>query len=285
MTAIHMQNVTKRFKGFAIEDLTITVPEGYITGFIGPNGSGKSTVIRMMMGLVHPDEGEITIFGKPHNDPLLKQQIGFVYDQLYLYDDFTLKQAKNIVASLYHNWDENLYQKYLETFRLPERKKIKTFSQGMKMKASLLFALSHRPQLIIMDEPTSGLDPIFRRQLLDHLQELMVDEKQTIFFSTHITQDLDKIADHIIFIYNGRLQLQKTLEDIKEQYYLVKGTPDQLDADLRNLLIGVQETPRGFTGLINGRKSLFAGLEDDFVIEPADLEDIMYYMTQGRKAV
>lgn len=285
MTAIHMQNVTKRFKGFAIEDLTITVPEGYITGFIGPNGSGKSTVIRMMMGLVHPDEGEITIFGKPHNDPLLKQQIGFVYDQLYLYDDFTLKQAKNIVASLYHNWDENLYQKYLETFRLPERKKIKTFSQGMKMKVSLLFALSHRPQLIIMDEPTSGLDPIFRRQLLDHLQELMVDEKQTIFFSTHITQDLDKIADHIIFIYNGRLQLQKTLEDIKEQYYLVKGTPDQLDADLRKLLIGVQETPRGFTGLINGRKSLFAGLEDDFVIEPADLEDIMYYMTQGRKAV
>lgn len=285
MTAIHMQNVTKRFKGFAIEDLTITVPEGYITGFIGPNGSGKSTVIRMMMGLVHPDEGEITIFGKPHNDPLLKQQIGFVYDQLYLYDDFTLKQAKNIVASLYHNWDENLYQKYLETFRLPERKKIKTFSQGMKMKASLLFALSHRPQLIIMDEPTSGLDPIFRRQLLDHLQELMVDEKQTIFFSTHITQDLDKIADHIIFIYNGRLQLQKTLEDIKEQYYLVKGKPDQLDADLRKLLIGVQETPRGFTGLINGRKSLFAGLEDDFVIEPADLEDIMYYMTQGRKAV
>lgn len=285
MTAIHMQNVTKRFKGFAIEDLTITVPEGYITGFIGPNGSGKSTVIRMMMGLVHPDEGEITIFGKPHNDPLLKQQIGFVYDQLYLYDDFTLKQAKNIVASLYHNWDENLYQKYLETFRLPERKKIKTFSQGMKMKASLLFALSHRPQLIIMDEPTSGLDPIFRRQLLDHLQELMVDEKQTIFFSTHITQDLDKIADHIIFIYNGRLQLQKTLEDIKEQYYLVKGKPDQLDADLRKLLISVQETPRGFTGLINGRKSLFAGLEDDFVIEPADLEDIMYYMTQGRKAV
>jgi len=285
LTAIHMQNVTKRFKGFAIEDLTITVPEGYITGFIGPNGSGKSTVIRMMMGLVHPDEGEITIFGKPHNDPLLKQQIGFVYDQLYLYDDFTLKQAKNIVASLYHNWDEDRYQKYLETFSLPERKKIKTFSQGMKMKASLLLALSHRPRLIIMDEPTSGLDPIFRRQLLDHLQELMVDEKQTIFFSTHITQDLDKIADHIIFIYNGRLQLQKTLEDIKEQYYLVKGTPDQLDADLRKLLIGVQETPRGFTGLINGRKSLFAGLEDDFVIEPADLEDIMYYMTQGRKAV
>ena len=285
MTAIHMQNITKRFKGFAIEDLTITVPEGYITGFIGPNGSGKSTVIRMMMGLVHPDEGEITIFGKPHNDPSLKQQIGFVYDQLYLYDDFTLKQAKNIVASLYHNWDEDRYQKYLETFSLPERKKIKTFSQGMKMKASLLLALSHRPRLIIMDEPTSGLDPIFRRQLLDHLQELMVDEKQTIFFSTHITQDLDKIADHIIFIYNGRLQLQKTLEDIKEQYYLVKGTPDQLDVDLRNLLIGVQETPRGFTGLINGRKSLFEGLEEEFVIEPADLEDIMYYMTQGRKAV
>ena len=285
MTAIHMQNITKRFKGFAIEDLTIAVPAGYITGFIGPNGSGKSTVIRMIMGLVHPDEGEITIFGKSHDDSSLKQHIGFVYDQLYFYEDLTLKKAKNVIAPLYDDWDEDLYQKYLENFALPERKKIKTFSQGMKMKASLLFALSHRPRLIIMDEPTSGLDPIFRRQLLEHLQELMVNEKQTIFFSTHITQDLDKIADHIIFIYNGKLQLQQTLEDMKEQYYLVKGTPDQLDADLRNLLIGVQETPRGFTGLINGKKSLFAGLEEDFILEPANLEDIMYYMTQGRKAV
>lgn len=280
MDAIRLENVSKRFKGFAIENLNMQVPKGLITGFIGPNGSGKSTVIRMILDAIQPDQGDIRIFGKQNDDMATKQNIGFVYDSLHMYGDLTLKKLKSFFAPLYPTWDEELYQQYVEKFELPERKKIKKFSKGMKMKTSLLLALSHRPELIIMDEPTSGLDPIFRRELLEHLQELMVNENQTIFFSTHITQDLDKIADYIIYIYKGKLQFQKTMDDIQSNFYLLKGAPDQLDNDLRNLLIGYKESPQGFTGLINGNWTLFAGLEHEFVLEPASLEDIMYYMTR-----
>lgn len=280
MDAIRLNNVTKRFKGFAIEDLSLSVPKGYITGFIGPNGAGKSTVIRMMMDVVKPDTGEIQIFDQSNLNAKLKEKIGFVYDSLYLYEDFNLKKAKSFIKPLYPTWNEDLYEKYVNHFKLPEKKKMKKFSQGMKMKTSLLFALSHQPELIIMDEPTSGLDPIFRRELLEELQELMVNEKQTIFFSTHITQDLDLIADHIIFINNGKLQFHKTMDEIREQYFLVKGYADNLDSDLRNLLVGYKKTLHNFTGLFVGDEGIFTGLENEFVLERASLEDIMYFMTR-----
>lgn len=280
MNAIALQNVSKKFKGFEIDNINIEVPQGYITGFIGPNGSGKSTVIRMILDMVKPDTGNIEVIGNSNTTKAVKEKIGFVYDSLYLYEDFNLKRAKSFISMLYPDWDETLYEKYLERFQLPEKKKLKKFSQGMKMKASLLFALSHRPEIIIMDEPTSGLDPIFRRELLEELQELMVNEKQTIFFSTHITQDLDQIADHIIFIYNGKLQFQKTMEDIKDNYYLIKGSKDQLDLDIEKLLLGYKINNHGFTGLIYGNQQLFTDLEGDFVLERATLEDIMYYMTR-----
>ncbi|WP_061569845.1 ABC transporter ATP-binding protein [Caldibacillus debilis] len=279
MDGIRVENISKRWKGFKIENLNFTVPQGYITGFIGPNGSGKSTVIRMIMGVTKPDEGEIRIFGKPNDDIRQKRKIGFVYDTLFLYEEFNIKKAKALIAPLYPDWDEGLYQKYLHEFELPERKKIKKFSQGMKMKTSLLFALSHRPELIIMDEPTSGLDPVFRRELLEELQEFMVNERQTIFFSTHITQDLDQIADYIIFINRGKLQFQKSMEEIREQFFLVKGPMEQLDNDLKNLFAGWKKTSGGFTGLYAGDPSFIMGLKD-FLVEPATLEDIMYFMTR-----
>ncbi|REJ17869.1 MAG: sodium ABC transporter ATP-binding protein [Caldibacillus debilis] len=279
MDGIKVENVTKQWKGFRIENLNFTVPQGYITGFIGPNGSGKSTVIRMIMGVMKPDKGEIRIFGRPNDDVKLKQKIGFVYDTLFLYEEFNIKKAKAMIAPLYPDWDEELYQKYLHKFELPEGKKIKKFSQGMKMITSLLFALSHRPELIIMDEPTSGLDPVFRRELLEELQELMVNERQTVFFSTHITQDLDQIADYIIFMNRGKLEFQKSMEEIREQFFLVKGSAEQLDSDLKNLFAGWKQTSGGFTGLYAGDPSFLAGLED-FLVEPASLEDILYFMTR-----
>ena len=148
------------------------------------------------------------------------------------------------------------------------------------MKTSLLFALSHRPELIIMDEPTSGLDPIFRRELLEELQNLMLNENQTIFFSTHITQDLDRIADKIVFIYQGKLQFEKSMEEIRENFYLIKGPNRELDADLKSIFQGYKQTEQNFTGLYEGDISLFQDFEDQFLIEPASLEDIMYFMTK-----
>src|SRR5690625_3710442 len=206
MNIVEFKNVNKQRKDFSIENLNITVPQGYITGFVGPNGSGKTTTIQMMMDILQIDSGDITLFGTPHNEHHAKQKIGFVYDDLYMYDEFNINKIKSLIAPLYQTWNEELFQTYLEKFKLPQRKKIKKFSKGMKMKCSLLFALAHEPEFLVMDEPTSGLDPVFRLELLELLQGLMVNENQTIFLSTHITTDLDQIADYIIFINHESLQ-------------------------------------------------------------------------------
>lgn len=284
MNAIELKHVSKKYKEFQIEDISFTVPKGFITGFIGPNGSGKSTIIRMILDTVRPDEGEIKIFNEPNNEVKLREKIGFVYDTLHLYEDYNLKKARSFVCEVYPNWDDDLYRKYLDRFELPERKKLKKFSKGMKMKASLLLALSHRPELIIMDEPTAGLDPIFRRELLEDLQDLMINENQSIFFSTHITQDLDQIADKIVFIYDGKLQFQKPMDEIRQNFFLVKGRTNQLDADIQHLLKGYKKTSQNFTGLYEGDLEIFEGLDDEFLIEPATLEDIMYFMTRKERA-
>lgn len=280
MNIVEFKNVTKKRKDFSIDQLNITIPKGYITGFIGPNGSGKTTTIQMMMDILQIDSGDIKLFGTSHKDHHAKKKIGFVYDDLYMYDEFNIKKMKSFIAPLYSTWNEELFQTYLEKFELPQRKKIKKFSKGMKMKCSLLFALAHEPEFIVMDEATSGLDPVFRRELLELLQKLMIQENQTIFLSTHITTDLDRIADHIIFIYRGSIILEQTMEYIREQFYIVKGHKEMLDADTRTLFNGIQENEVGFTALFEGNPSLFDEFKNDLVIEQATLEDIMYFMTR-----
>lgn len=280
MNTVEFNHVSKKRKEFSIKNINITIPKGYITGFIGPNGSGKTTTIHMMMDILQIDSGDIKLFGTSHKNYQSKQKIGFVYDDLYMYEEFNIKKMKSFISPLYDSWNENLFQTYLEKFDLPFKKKIKHFSKGMKMKCSLLFALAHEPEFIVMDEPTSGLDPIFRRELLELLQELMVRENQTIFLSTHITTDLDRIADQIIFIYKGKILFQKSMEEIREQLHIVKGTLDMLDADTRTLFVGLQETGIGFSALFEGDPKLFNEFGEELVVETATLEDIMYFMTR-----
>lgn len=283
MNTVELNHVSKKLKGFAIDDLTLTVPQGYVTGFIGPNGSGKSTTIQLMMDVLKPDTGEIKLYNEPNTKASTKQKIGFVYDELYMYDNFTIKKMKAFIAPLYDNWSDTLFKKYLRAFQLPIKMKLKHFSKGMKMKCSLLFALAHNPEFIIMDEPTAGLDPVFRRELIDLLQELMVDEKRTIFFSTHITTDLDRMADYIVFINHGKLVFQKSIEELQENYHIVKGKSALLDPDMRRLFSGVRETPQGFTALLEGDAGLFDAFEDEVIVEKASLEDIMYFKTKRNR--
>lgn len=280
MNTVEFHNVTKKRKGFSIENLNIAIPQGYITGFIGPNGSGKTTTIQMMMDILQMDEGDIKLLGSSHINHQSKQKVGFVYDDLYMYEEFNIKKMKSFIAPLYNTWNEGLFQMYLEKFELPLKKKMKHLSKGMKMKCSLLFALAHEPEFIVMDEPTSGLDPIFRRELLDILQKLMIHEKQTIFLSTHITTDLDQIADYIIFINKGKIISQKSMEDIRDQFHIVKGKANMLDADIRNVFVGLNETEVGFSALFEGDPSLFEEFAADLIIEKATLEDIMFFMTR-----
>ena len=283
MNTVEFKNVTKNRKDFTIESLSFTIPKGYITGFIGPNGSGKTTTIQMLMDILQIDHGEINVFGNSHKNTINKQKIGFVYDELFMYEDFTIKNMKTFIAPIYETWNENLFQKYVEKFELPLRKKIKKFSKGMKMKTSLLFALCHEPEFIVMDEPTSGLDPVFRRELLDLLQDLMVNEKQTIFLSTHITTDLDRIADYIIFIYHGKILFQKSMDEIRENFHVVKGSSNMIDEDIKGLFAGLQITNTGFQGLYEGNPTIFETFGDEVAIEKATLEDIMFFMTRTEK--
>ena len=276
---IEIKHVNKAFDGFRINDLSLNVKKGFVTGFIGGNGVGKSTTIKLIMNLLQPDSGMVSVFGlnyKEHEKEI-KQRIGFVFDENVFYENLTLEDMKKIIKPAYSNWDDNLFNHYVKTFDLPLKKKIKTFSKGMMMKASLTMALSHHAELIIMDEPTSGLDPIFRRELLEILHQLMEDENKTIFFSTHITTDLDRIADYITFIHNGELVFTKEFYEIEEDYAIVKGGTDLLDRDTEQEFIGIRKSNHGFEALTANKNRIENIFGEMVMLEKPTLEDIMFY--------
>lgn len=280
---VELKNVKKKFKDFSINKVDLEVKQGFITGFIGANGAGKTTTIKMMMNLLKPDAGEVKIFGLDYktHEKEIKERIGFVYDGNVFFEGMNLKDIKRIVGPAYKRWDDAKFYKYVDQFELPLNKSIKKFSKGMQMKASLALALSHDAELIIMDEPTAGLDPIFRREFLHLIQELMIEGDRTIFFSTHITTDLDRVADYIAFIQKGELVFYHSIHDIAENYALVKGGVELLDRDTEKDLLHVHKAPTGFEALTNNIESVKDTFGDRVIIEPASLEDLMYYLRGG----
>lgn len=286
MTAIEVQGLSKQMSGFALEQVSFSVPRGYITGLIGPNGAGKSTLIKMLMGMVAPDQGSITIHGERAGiaGAAYRANIGYVSDENIYYDCLSLGQMKEIFKSFYPRWDERQFKEYLDRFELPVKKKIKDCSKGMKTKFALALALSHHPDLLIMDEPTAGLDPVFRRELLDLLAEFIQDEKRTVLFSTHLTTDLDKVADYITFIHRGKLVFSETKDEILERHLIVKGSKELLDADTRKEFIGLRETDFGFEGLTADGSRLQSIFGSSTLYHQPTLEDIMYYTAKGGKA-
>lgn len=275
---LEIKNLNKSYEGFSLKDVSFSLKPGFVMGFIGPNGAGKSTTIKLIMNLVKKDSGTINIFGKDNidNEKEIKSKIGFVYDENYYYEDLTIKDMKNILSPFYKNWDNKIFDKYIKEFKLPSNKKIKDLSKGMKMKFSLAIALSHKAELIIMDEPTAGLDPVFRSELLDILYGIIQDENVSIFFSTHITNDLEKIADYITFINNGEIVFSQPKDKVLEDYAIIKGKKELLDSDIRKEFIAIRENSFGFEGLTNSNniKKLFNG---EVIIERPSLEDIMVY--------
>ncbi|GGN54226.1 ABC transporter ATP-binding protein [Oceanobacillus indicireducens] len=283
---IELNKVTKAFEGFKLENLSMTVKKGFITGFIGGNGAGKSTTIKLIMNLLQPDRGDISLFGLDYknHEKEIKQRIGFVFDNNIFYENSTLLEMKNMIKRAYVNWDDKVFNQYIEKFALPLKKKIKTFSKGMMMKASLAIALSHHAELIIMDEPTSGLDPTFRRELLDILHDLIQDGERTIFFSTHITTDLDRIADYITFIHQGQHIFSKEYYKIEEEYAIVKGELELLDRDTEREFIGIRKSDYGFEALTANKEHTAELFGDTAILEKPTLEDIMLYTKKEREA-
>ncbi len=279
---LEIKNLRKDFKTFSLRDISFSLPRGYIMGFIGPNGAGKTTTLKLIMNLLREDSGSIEVFGLDHriHEREIKQRIGFVHDQPVYYEQLSIQQMTGLIRPFYARWDEGKYQGYIRRFDLDPAKKIRELSKGMKTKYSLALALCHGAELLIMDEPTSGLDPVFRRELLDILYEVIQQEENSILFSSHITSDLDRVADYITFLNNGRLVFSEEKDHLLARFSLVKGGPEDLTEALKRGLIGFSQTPVGFEGLISGRADA-SGL----VQEAPSLEDIMFYYTKGRQYV
>lgn len=280
---LEVKNLSKSYKDFALNDVSFQLKKGYIMGFIGPNGAGKSTTIKLIMNLIKKNSGEINIFGLDNikNEKDVKQRIGFVYDETYCYEDLNLIDMKNIIAKFYKNWDDKAFYKYLSDFNLPKNKKIKELSKGMKTKYSLAIALSHKAELILMDEPTSGLDPVFRSELLEIIHYIIKDENKSVFFSTHVTTDLERVADYITFINNGKIVFSDTKDDILEKYKIVKGANSLINSDTKKEFIGINESSFGFDALTDNPEKIKKLFGKDTLIERASLEDIMVYTVRG----
>ena len=280
---LEITNLTKHFKDFSLQGVNFELPAGYIMGFIGPNGAGKSTTIKLIMNLLYKDDGQIKVFGLDNiaHETAIKNRIGFVYDENHFHEELSIRQMARIVASFYSSWEQPAFEKYLKKFGLNPKQKIKELSKGMKLKFSLAVALSHRADLLIMDEPTAGLDPVVRSELLEILASLLEDERKAVFFSTHITSDLDKIADFVTFINNGRIELSAAKDEILDRYAVVKGSTELLNPDTRRLFTGLRMNKFGFEGLVRDRQEIRRLWQDRVIIEKPSLEDIMLYTVRG----
>lgn len=282
---VELQDVSKTFGGFQITDLSFKIKKGFVTGLIGANGAGKSTIIKMILNLLQPDEGEVHLFGMNYttNEKAIKERIGFVFNQSVLYEDLTLHDMKKLIGSCYKNWDNSLFHRYCERFELPLRKNVGSFSDGMKVKASLAFALSHHADLLIMDEPTANLDPVFRREFIELMREVMLNEEKTIILSTHIMSDLSSLADYIAFIQNGKLVFSKELPEIEDQYAIVRGGVELLDRDTEQYFLSINREDRTFEALTDDFRTVEKLFGTDVIIEKASLEEIMYYSRGGKE--
>jgi len=284
---LEVKNLKKSFKDFTLNNISFNLPKGYITGFIGPNGSGKTTTIKLILNLLKKDSGEINVFGMDNiaHEIEIKNRIGFVYDESHFYEELTAEEMKRIIAPHYQSWDENQYRKYVKEFGLSPDKKIKELSRGMKVKYSLAIALSHHADLLIMDEPTSGLDPMVRSEILDILYNVIQDENKGVFFSTHITSDLDRIADYIVMIYNGDILFCKAKDELMENHSIVKGSLSLLKNDMSKGLIGIRKNDYGFDALSASKNAAAEYARAGAVLDKPTLEDIMLYYTRKEKSL
>lgn len=277
---IEIRDLNKRMGEFMLQNISFSLAPGYVMGFVGPNGAGKSTTIKLMLNLLQKQSGSIKLFGLDNvkDEAAIKQQIGFVLDDTYFHEGMSVAQVAWLVSGFYQNWDDALFRQYIEKFNLPERKKVKELSTGMKAKLSLAVALSHHARLLILDEPTSGLDPVVRDDILAELFQVVKDPSRGVFFSTHITSDLDKVADFVTFIHNGKIILSITKDEINEKYAVVKGAKNQLP-EVKSHLLRYRQTQFGFEGITNEAAKLRK--QDRLVLEKARIEDIMLYFEKG----
>ncbi|SMC81861.1 ABC transporter ATP-binding protein [Papillibacter cinnamivorans] len=272
--ALELKNVTKRYDGFTLDAVSFSLPRGCIMGLIGENGAGKSTTIRLILDLIGKDEGTITLLGEDSRDAskALREKIGVVMDESCFPENFTLRDVDSVMKRVYHSWVSEEFFAMAHRFSLPDKKIVKDYSHGMKMKLAIAAALSHRAELLILDEATSGLDPVVREEILDVFLEFIQDESHSILLSSHILSDLQKVCDYITFIHRGKVLFSRGKDELLESYGILKCSPEEFSRIDKFAVAGYRESKFGVEALVL-RDKIPSGL----VVDRAGIEDIMLY--------
>lgn len=277
---LEISGLSKHYRDFHLDDINFCLPKGYIMGLIGPNGSGKTTTIKLIMNMLKKTAGNVTVFDKDNvkEEQSIKKELGVVFDSNYFVDEWNMSTVEKSISPFYENWNSARYHELLAKFRIDKNKKVSELSKGMQMKLMLACAFSYDAKLLILDEPTSGLDPVSRDELLEILSEYIEDGQHSVLFSTHITSDLDKVADYITYLHFGKQQFTGGKDEFVDSFRVVKGGKEELTLELKKRLVGMRNFSTGFEGLIKTSDlASFTTLEK----EPATIDDIIIFMNRG----
>lgn len=280
--ALTVTDVSKTYPGFTLDHVSFTVPEGTIVGLIGENGAGKSTILNAILGLINTDSGSINVLGSDTLDVATKEKIGVVFDGSSYPDVMTPRMIGRILATEYKSWDAALYERMLTQFGLPANKKIKQYSKGMKMKFAIVAAMAHHPQFLVLDEATSGLDPVVRDDILDILLDFVQEEDHSVLVSSHITSDLEKIADYIVFIREGRIIFTLPKDELVDNYGILQCSAAQFDALDKDDIVRFRHLDYEWQVLVADR-ALAARKYPQAMCTPATIDDIMLMFVKGEK--
>lgn len=274
--ALKLSDVTQRYKNFTLDHVNLTLPKGCIMGFIGENGAGKSTTIKLILNLIHKDLGEIKVLGCDHTKlgRDIKEHIGVVLDECHFPDELNVRNIQSVMARFYKTWDASKFWKFIKKYKIPEDRKVKELSRGMKMKLAMGVAVCHDTWLLILDEATSGMDPVVREDMLDLMLDFIQDETHSIFISSHILSDLEKICDYIAFIHKGQILLCDDKESLLESYGMLKCSREALETLEKKAVVGVRTYAYGVEALV--KRAL---IPKGFAVDDASLEDIMLFYT------
>lgn len=285
---LQVKNVSKQFPEFELKGVHLELPRGYIMGFIGQNGAGKTTTIKAILNLIQKDSGEIRIFGLDHteNEMEIKNKIGFVGENQYFYEDMSVKWTVNFFKRIYRTWNDQLCGELLQKFKISPSKKVKDLSKGMRVKLAFVLALAHEPELLILDEPTSGLDPAARHDVLREILEMIKDEKKSVFFSSHITQDIEKIADYVTFIDEGKIifaeEKDRVLDRFKKVIFHV--TDERTFAQIAPVFVSLKHAGRscvGITGNLEAVRKWRGSFAGEPEVRQVGLDEIFLAYVKG----
>lgn len=282
MNAIEISNLKKEYKNFKLGNINLVIPSGVIVGLIGENGAGKTTLIKSILSIIKPDNGSIKIFNKDISEyeEIVKEEIGVVLDNMFFPEVLSPKNINSIMKNIYINWDKDLFYSYLEKFGINDNQQLKTMSKGMRKKVEIATALSHKPKLLIMDEATSGLDPVVRNEVLDIFLDFIQNEENTVILSSHITSDLEEIADQIVFIDKGKIVLNENKDEILDNYGILKCNIDSFSKIDHDDIIKYRKTKYSYEILISDKKKIKKKYKD-CIVDNVTLENLMLIIIKG----